>query len=49
MILREREFVTSHFTQVGDLPAWVQFPDVERIEWINKVKMYGPRHFNTFC
>jgi hypothetical protein len=46
MILREREFVTSHFTQVGDLPAWVQFPDVERIEWINKVKMYDPPHFN---
>ncbi|VDM85939.1 unnamed protein product [Strongylus vulgaris] len=24
-------------TQLQDLPAWVQFPDTERVEWMNKV------------
>lgn len=23
--------------QLQDLPAWVQFPDTERVEWLNKV------------
>ncbi|CAI2347649.1 unnamed protein product [Caenorhabditis sp. 36 PRJEB53466] len=31
---REREVILA---QLQDLPAWVQFPDTERVEWINKV------------
>jgi Ca2+-dependent lipid-binding protein len=31
---REREVI---MTQLQDLPAWVQFPDTERVEWMNKV------------
>src|SRR5262245_4414280 len=32
--LREREVIMA---QLKDLPAWVQFPDTERVEWLNKV------------
>ena len=32
--MREREVIMA---QLQDLPAWVQFPDTERVEWINKV------------
>lgn len=32
--LREKEVVLAH---LKDLPAWVQFPDTERVEWLNKV------------
>ncbi|CAD6188572.1 unnamed protein product [Caenorhabditis auriculariae] len=32
--IREKEVVMAH---LQDLPAWVQFPDTERVEWINKV------------
>lgn len=32
--LKEREVITAQFQ---DLPAWVNFPDTERVEWINKV------------
>ncbi|CAB3402497.1 unnamed protein product [Caenorhabditis bovis] len=32
--LREREVILA---QLQDLPAWVQFPDTERVEWLNKV------------
>ncbi|KAK5964928.1 Extended synaptotagmin-2 [Trichostrongylus colubriformis] len=31
---REREVITA---QLQDLPAWVRFPDTERVEWLNKV------------
>ncbi|GMS89252.1 hypothetical protein PENTCL1PPCAC_11427 [Pristionchus entomophagus] len=31
---REREVISA---QLADLPAWVQFPDTERVEWLNKV------------
>jgi hypothetical protein len=37
VILRERDIVMAHYSRADDLPAWVQFPDIERIEWINKV------------
>ncbi|PIO56145.1 hypothetical protein TELCIR_22460, partial [Teladorsagia circumcincta] len=30
---REREVIMA---QLQDLPAWVQFPDTERVEWLNK-------------
>lgn len=30
----EKEMVLSHFK---DLPAWVFFPDIERVEWVNKI------------
>lgn len=26
--------------QLQDLPAWVQFPDTERVEWMNKVRTF---------
>ncbi|VDN57233.1 unnamed protein product [Dracunculus medinensis] len=32
--LKEREVIMA---QLQDLPAWVQFPDTERVEWMNKV------------
>ncbi|KRY38015.1 Protein CLEC16A [Trichinella spiralis] len=32
--LQEKEVIV---TQLKDLPTWVQFPDVERVEWINRV------------
>ncbi|ETN69472.1 C2 domain protein [Necator americanus] len=31
--IRERDVVMA---QLQDLPAWVQFPDTERVEWMNK-------------
>ncbi|CAJ0599487.1 unnamed protein product [Cylicocyclus nassatus] len=31
---RERDVIMA---QLQDLPAWVQFPDTERVEWLNKV------------
>ncbi|VDM85348.1 unnamed protein product [Strongylus vulgaris] len=31
---RERDVILA---QLQDLPAWVQFPDTERVEWMNKV------------
>lgn len=37
VILREREIVMAQYSRQDDLPAWVQFPDIERIEWVNKV------------
>ncbi|KAH7731441.1 C2 domain-containing protein [Aphelenchoides avenae] len=37
LILRERESIMAQFAKLEDLPAWVQFPDTERIEWVNKV------------
>ncbi|KAL3078792.1 hypothetical protein niasHS_014574 [Heterodera schachtii] len=37
MIMREREMVMAQYSRVDDLPAWVQFPDIERIEWVNKI------------
>ncbi|KAK7792686.1 hypothetical protein R5R35_007285 [Gryllus longicercus] len=30
----EREVILA---RVGDLPSWVYFPDVERVEWINRI------------
>ena len=36
-ISQEREAIMAQFAQQDDLPAWVQFPDTERIEWVNKV------------
>lgn len=35
--LREKEVVMA---QLKDLPAWVQFPDTERVEWMNKVEHF---------
>ncbi len=35
LALKEKEQVMA---QLQDLPAWVQFPDTERVEWINKVR-----------
>uniref|UniRef100_A0A158P928 C2 domain-containing protein n=1 Tax=Angiostrongylus cantonensis TaxID=6313 RepID=A0A158P928_ANGCA len=40
---REREVVMA---QLQDLPAWVQFPDTERVEWLNKAQM--PAVFKNF-
>ncbi|CAL1606166.1 unnamed protein product [Knipowitschia caucasica] len=34
----EREFTTAKvFRSKGDLPPWVNFPDVEKVEWLNKI------------
>lgn len=37
VIIRERDVIMAQFSNLDDLPAWVQFPDMERIEWVNKV------------
>uniref|UniRef100_A0A915DBB7 SMP-LTD domain-containing protein n=1 Tax=Ditylenchus dipsaci TaxID=166011 RepID=A0A915DBB7_9BILA len=39
VIIREREAIMAQFSKLSDseLPAWVQFPDTERIEWVNKI------------
>ncbi|KAL7071319.1 hypothetical protein ACQ4LE_009484 [Meloidogyne hapla] len=36
-ILQERETIIAQFSLTNDLPAWVQFPDIERIEWVNRI------------
>ncbi|XP_038551560.1 extended synaptotagmin-1 [Micropterus salmoides] len=34
----EEEFTTMKVSKIKrDLPAWVNFPDVEKVEWLNKV------------
>ncbi|GAA6071144.1 extended synaptotagmin-1 [Tachysurus ichikawai] len=34
----EQDFTTTRvYKSKRDLPAWVSFPDVEKVEWINKV------------
>ena len=33
--LREKEVIVA---QLADLPAWVNFRDTERVEWVNKVR-----------
>ncbi|KAM9752946.1 extended synaptotagmin-1 [Menidia menidia] len=34
----EREFTTERvFRSKRDLPPWVNFPDVEKVEWLNKI------------
>lgn len=38
---KEREVIMA---QLQDLPAWVQFPDTERVEWINKVGYRRPKN-----
>ena len=33
------KFITGHKVveaRVAELPAWVFFPDVERVEWVNR-------------
>uniref|UniRef100_A0A7E4V2D6 Extended synaptotagmin-2 n=1 Tax=Panagrellus redivivus TaxID=6233 RepID=A0A7E4V2D6_PANRE len=37
VIMQEREAVMAQFTKLEDMPAWIQFPDIERIEWVNHV------------
>ncbi|XP_040009417.1 extended synaptotagmin-1 [Xiphias gladius] len=34
----EREFTTAKvFRATKDMPPWVNFPDVEKVEWVNKI------------
>ncbi|XP_029012811.1 extended synaptotagmin-1 [Betta splendens] len=38
LLENEREFTTEKaFRTKRDLPPWVSFPDVEKVEWLNKV------------
>uniref|UniRef100_A0A8C6WLD3 Extended synaptotagmin-like protein 1a n=1 Tax=Neogobius melanostomus TaxID=47308 RepID=A0A8C6WLD3_9GOBI len=38
LLENEREFTTAKvFRSKRDLPPWVNFPDVEKVEWLNKV------------
>uniref|UniRef100_A0A669BMU9 Extended synaptotagmin-like protein 1b n=1 Tax=Oreochromis niloticus TaxID=8128 RepID=A0A669BMU9_ORENI len=35
----EQEYTSTRVSKIKrDLPAWVNFPDVEKVEWLNKVK-----------
>nr|XP_033802618.1 extended synaptotagmin-3 [Geotrypetes seraphini] len=36
-LLEDEQGVISRGLQVQQLPAWVHFPDIERVEWLNKV------------
>ncbi|XP_067448336.1 extended synaptotagmin-1 [Thunnus thynnus] len=38
LLENEREFTTATvFRTKSDLPPWVNFPDVEKVEWLNKI------------
>ncbi|TRY55276.1 hypothetical protein DNTS_015755 [Danionella cerebrum] len=38
LLTDEQEYVSSKsFRSKTDLPSWVNFPDVEKVEWLNKV------------
>uniref|UniRef100_A0A3P9JUE8 Extended synaptotagmin-like protein 1a n=1 Tax=Oryzias latipes TaxID=8090 RepID=A0A3P9JUE8_ORYLA len=38
LLENEREFTTEKvFRAKRDLPPWVNFPDVEKVEWVNKI------------
>ncbi|KAK7884301.1 hypothetical protein WMY93_027424 [Mugilogobius chulae] len=38
LLENEREFTTAKvFRSKRDLPPWVNFPDVEKVEWLNKI------------
>ncbi|XP_072543259.1 extended synaptotagmin-2 isoform X2 [Salminus brasiliensis] len=39
----QREMESREWEEHGEVPAWVHFPDVERVEWLNKtVKQMWP-------
>ncbi|XP_056276258.1 extended synaptotagmin-2 isoform X2 [Pseudoliparis swirei] len=41
--LEHEEKVTKHSVPMSELPPWVNYPDVERVEWLNKtVKQMWP-------
>uniref|UniRef100_A0A672I0E7 Extended synaptotagmin-like protein 1a n=1 Tax=Salarias fasciatus TaxID=181472 RepID=A0A672I0E7_SALFA len=41
LLENEMEFTTEKvFRAKRDLPPWVNFPDVEKVEWLNKVRRY---------
>uniref|UniRef100_A0A3Q1JP89 Uncharacterized protein n=1 Tax=Anabas testudineus TaxID=64144 RepID=A0A3Q1JP89_ANATE len=43
LLENEREFTTEKaFRTKRDLPTWVNFPDVEKVEWVNKVSQAWP-------
>lgn len=45
VIMSERNAIIAQFGgKLDELPAWVQFPDTERIEWVNKVSFT-----TTYC
>ncbi|KAK3557158.1 hypothetical protein QTP70_024713 [Hemibagrus guttatus] len=37
LLTEEHESSSSVYRSQKDLPAWVNFPDVEKVEWLNKV------------
>lgn len=38
LVEKEQDVITTRvFRSKRDLPAWVNFPDVEKVEWINKI------------
>uniref|UniRef100_A0A673BSK4 Extended synaptotagmin-like protein 1a n=1 Tax=Sphaeramia orbicularis TaxID=375764 RepID=A0A673BSK4_9TELE len=40
LLENEQEFTTAKvFRSKRDLPPWVNFPDVEKVEWLNKVQI----------
>uniref|UniRef100_A0A7N8XUP5 Extended synaptotagmin-like protein 1a n=1 Tax=Mastacembelus armatus TaxID=205130 RepID=A0A7N8XUP5_9TELE len=42
LLENEKEFTTEKvFRAKRDLPSWVSFPDVEKVEWLNKVRMFS--------
>lgn len=46
IILCEQDAVIAQFGgRLDELPAWVQFPDIERLEWVNKVVVILLRNF----
>ena len=42
------KFITGHKVveaRVAELPAWVFFPDVERVEWVNRFAVSNSHYF----
>ncbi|XP_069791360.1 extended synaptotagmin-3-like [Narcine bancroftii] len=45
-LLDDEKFVISHENQ--ELPPWVHFPDVERVEWLNKILKQAWPYFGMY-
>lgn len=42
--MKERDNIDSRFGSLEEIPSWVMFPDVERVEWVNiLMKLFWPK------
>ncbi|XP_067405674.1 extended synaptotagmin-3 isoform X2 [Emydura macquarii macquarii] len=47
LLAEEKAAIQQGMAGRQQLPAWVQFPDVERVEWLNKVLVQAWPYFGT--